>query len=311
MNTIRLRTFIVATTLVCTIVGCSNTRAPVASQSKSDSRPTSVPNYLKIQHEQALTEAIKKEKAATSNSARASAMQQQAAALDSLGRSQEALVVIDQAMTLVDPSRQGAWIATKAEILYSLGDPQAALKTLDPEIARTREFAASKPPNERAAALGIFTDGFIAATFANIELQRWQEAVNDLADANALLEGPSFYAYRSLVYRYIMARANDTSIANAELDKQAQYYASHDQTQYGPLLRMWQGQDSVHDVAVVIGKMRGADQQEAFGEALFYGGAYAKFVRHNSNGGLAMLQQLNQLAPYGSIEWIHGKRVLQ
>lgn len=268
-------------------------------------------NFLKTDHEQSLDEAKKEEAAATSDWDKARAMKKEAAALDSLDRSQEALVVIDRALALVDPSKSKDLIATKAGILFNMNDPQAALKLLAPQIESTRKFADSKPPEQRASALSTYTEGFVTATFAHMQLEQWQDAINTLADAQSLLEGPSFYAYKSVVYRYIMARAQNPSLANAKLEQEATYYAAHDKSHYGALLRMWQGEDTAKEIATVIAGMSGADQQEALGESLFYRGVYAKFVKGNAAIGNGMLSELNSLAPYGSIEWIYGRRILQ
>ncbi|WP_146166224.1 hypothetical protein [Trinickia symbiotica] len=272
-------------------------------------------NYLKTFHEQVLEESRKKEAGAASNSEKAFAMQHEASALDSLGRSDEALAIIDQALKLIDPSKNKDLVATKAGILFSLNDPQSALTLLAPEIEETRKLADGKPQSERMAALGTYTEGFITATFAHIQLEQWQAAIGTLADAESPLEGPRFYAYRSLMYRYIMSRAQNPSLANARLEQDATYYTEHDKSHYGALLRMWQGTDStleaIQEADAVIAGMSGTDRQEALGEELFYLGAHAKFVNGKPAGGHNLLEDLNKLAPYGSIEWIYGKRVLE
>lgn len=272
-------------------------------------------NFLKSFHEQALEEARKKEATAASDSEKASAMQLEASALDSLGRSDEALSVINQALKLVIPSQSEDLIATKAGILFSLSRPQDALALLTPELEKTRAVAGGKPQAERAAALSTYTEGFITATFAHIQLEQWQDAIGTLADAESLSEGPRFYAYRGLLYRYIMSRAHAPSLANARLEQDATYYAEHDRTHYGALLRLWQGTDTateaIKEADAVISGLSGTDRQDALAEKDFYMGAHAKFVEGNSGGGRALLKDLDRIAPYGSIEWIHGKRVLE
>ncbi|QCP49948.1 hypothetical protein FAZ95_12630 [Trinickia violacea] len=268
-------------------------------------------NYLKADHEQRLAQARKKEGAATLASDKAFAMQDEAAELDSLGQSDEALAVVDRALRMLDPSKSKDVVATKAGILFNLNQPQAALDILAPQLEATRKFADGQASNARASALSTYTEGFVTATFCYMQLEQWGNAIKTLADTESLLEGPSFSAYKSLLYRYIMARAHDPSLADSELEKRAAYYTVNDKGHYGALLRMWQGEDTVKETAKIIGAMSGADQQEAFGESLFYGGAYAKFVKGNDAGAKAMLADLDQVAPYGSIEWIYGKRVLQ
>ncbi|KVX65066.1 hypothetical protein WT33_09280 [Burkholderia stagnalis] len=267
-------------------------------------------NFLKTDHEQRLADALRNAAAATSAEDKANALQQQAAALDSLGRSNEALTAIDQALQLAGPSADTSMTVTRAKILFSLNNPQAALDALAPGIENARRFASGKPELERPVALSIFSEGFVTATFAHAQLGHWKDAIGTLADAHSPLEGPSFYAYRSLVYRYLMARAHDPLLANARLERDATYYATHDKSHYGALLRMWQGDDTIHELSADIVRMVGTEAQEADSEVLFYRGAYMKFVKGDAATGRAMLQQLDSLAPYGSIEWISGKRVL-
>ncbi|MGN6316459.1 hypothetical protein [Trinickia sp.] len=271
-------------------------------------------NFLKSFHEQVLDDSRKKEEATQSDSEKAFAMQHEASALDSLGRSDEALTKIDQALKLIEPSKSKDLIATKAGILFSLNRPEAALMLLTPELEKTRTFADSKAPAERASALATYTEGFMTATFAHMQLQQWQDAIGTLADAESPLEGPSFYAYRGLVYRYIMSRAHDPSLANPRLEHDATYYAEHDRTHYGALLRMWQGTETATQASTemdaVIGGLSGTDRQDARAEELFYTAAYAKFVDGHPDVARSGLKDLDHLAPYGSVEWIYGRRVL-
>lgn len=268
-------------------------------------------NPLRTKHEQALKAARKEAAAAKTASDKAFALKDEAAALDSLGRSDEALARIDEALRLADPSRNKDLIATKAGIEFSLNDPQQALALLAPEIQRTREFAARNPQLARAGVLGTYTEGFVTATFANIQLEQWKAAISTLADAESQLEGPSFYAYRALVYRYIMARAHDASLKNPQLEREAAYYAANDKSQYGVLLRIWQGDDALKELLIINAGFSGDDRQEAEAEEQFYLGAYAKFVKGDIDAARGRLRILDQLAPYGSIEWIYGRRVLE
>jgi hypothetical protein len=265
-------------------------------------------NLLEIHHKKNLDEARKDEAVATSPLDTAFALNREAAALDSLGKSAEALIVIDRGLAMLDPSKSKDLIATKAGILFSLNDPQGALKLLAPELELTHKLANEKETG-RASAFSTYTEGFITATFAYMQLEQWRNAINTLADAQSEPEGPSFHAYKGLVYRYIMARAKDSSLANPVLEQQATYYATHNEGHYGALLRMWQGEDTRQEVANIIDAMSGADQQEALSEVLFHRAAYAKFVKEDEAGSRAMLYSLNRVAPYGSVEWIYGRRI--
>ncbi len=281
-----------------------------------DQKSTRIPtselggNALKSEHEKGLESAKADEASATTDQKRAFAMQQEAAELDSLGRSTEALVVINHALSLLDPSKNKDVIATKAGILFSLNVPQGALTVLAPGLELTRKYANSRPAIDRASALSTYTEGFVTATFAYIQLEQWQSAIDTLADTQSVLESSTFYPYRSLVYRYIMARAKNPALMNPTLEQEAAYYAAHNKSHYGALLRMYQGEDTTSEVTEILTTMSGTEKEDAVAEALFYQGAYAKYVKGNSAEGKAKLDDLDRLAPYGSIEWIYGKRVL-
>ncbi|WP_317202851.1 hypothetical protein [Janthinobacterium sp.] len=267
-------------------------------------------NFLKAQHESSLVQARAEEKSAKTPMEQAFALQAQAARLNSLGRSEQALALINRAVDLLEPSTNKDVLATKAGVLFALNDPQGALAVLAPKIKETRDFAAGKSPGESMGALATYSEGFVTATFAHMQLEQWHEALGTLADAQAPLEGPSFYAYKSLVYRYIMARAQDPSLAQAELERSAVYYASHDKSHYGALLRMWQGEDTLAELAKILADLPGLEQQDAFAESLFHGAAYAKFVKGDAARSQGLLTMMNTVAPYGSVEWIYGRRVL-
>ena len=266
-------------------------------------------NALQVEHQQRLEKAQAEESTAKSAEDKAYALKQQAAELDSLGNSAQALAVIDQALSLIQPEQDKDFIATKAGILFSMNNPTGALALLQPRLDAIRKLADADPA-KRIGFLGTYTEGFVTATFAHIQLEQWKEAIGTLADAEAPLEGPSFYAYRGLVYRYIMSRAKDPALANPKLEKSAAYYAQNDKSHYGALLRMWQGSATPAEVDRMIGQMSDTEQQDALAEALFYSAAYAKFVRDDSASARQKLDQLNRIAPYGSIEWIYGRRVL-
>ncbi len=262
-------------------------------------------NPLWTYHQQRLDQA-RADVAAKVDLDKAWALQNEAAELDSLDKPGEALDVINRALKLVAADRSHDLIATKAGILFHLNDPQGALAVLTPQLTEMRRLEAIQP-----GILGIYTEGFTTATFSHIQLEQWREAIETLADAQAPLEGPSFYAYRSVVYRYIMGRAHDPALANPKLEQDAAYYAKNDKSHYGALLRLWQGEDTHQEIDSLIGRMSGQEKQEAMSEALFYSAAYDKFVKGDVASARTKLDRLNSLAPYGSIEWIYGKRVLQ
>jgi tetratricopeptide (TPR) repeat protein len=268
-------------------------------------------NYLKNQHESRLIEYQKEEITATNDFDKAVALRGEAAELDSLNQPKEALSAIDRALKIAQPNQSKDFLTIKAGILFNLNKPQEALELLTPEIEIARKLADTSPVTKRPIVLGEFTESFITATFAHMQLEQWGNAIGTLADAESPLEGPSFYAYKGLLYRYIMTRAGNSSLSNPSLEKLADYYTKYDTGHYGALLRMWQGKNITVEVSNIIEKMKNSEQQDASSEVLFYSAAYEKFVKGNSPVALEMLEQLNTLSPYGSIEWIYGNRVLK
>ena len=73
---------------------------------------------------------------------------------------------------------------------------------------------------------------------------------------------------------------------------------------------MWQGANNLPELARTVAAKSGAEQADAQAEALFYMGAYAKFSKHDAVAARNALDQLNQMAPYGSLEWVHSRRTL-
>ncbi|UQV45640.1 hypothetical protein KIV45_00490 [Janthinobacterium lividum] len=181
---------------------------------------------------------------------------------------------------------------------------------LAPLLDIERRAAAAAKPDERASRLAVHQSGFILAAFSSVELGDWKNALAYLADTEYTSDEPEFPEYRALVYRYIMARANDASLANANIEKQAAYIEKNSKSHYGALLRMWQGANNLTELSRLIALKDVEDQQDAFAESLFYIGAYTKYVKRDPALALNSLQQLNLIAPYGSMEWVHGKRVL-
>lgn len=304
---------VAACALALAISGCANQQVAQPDLKGNGQFPAlasdAARNFLRIDHEKRLALALKERERAASQHDKARASRKVAAQLDSLDRSGEALSEIDRALEMGEAANKD-FVATKAAILFSMSDPQGALRLLDPQIERIRQLAAGDA-KLNIVYLSLFSEGFITATFAQMQLEQWGEAVKTLADAHSALGGPSFYAYRSVVYRYIMARAKDQSLTNRILEDEAKSYAVRDKSHYGALLRMWQGEDTSAELRSIVARKSGIDRQETLSEVLFHIGAYEKFVRNDPEKGQKMLDGLNQLAPYGSIEWIYGSRVLQ
>jgi hypothetical protein len=267
----------------------------------------SAPNFLKMQHEQRLLKWMRMAEQSPLPGEKSEALGWQAGAMDSLGMSKEALIVVDRAIFLADSSDKESLIVTKAKILFSLDAHQNALALLEPIMIRAREAARRGGGRQ---ALGNHTEAFITAAFAYMSRDRWADAVAALADAESPGDD-SFNAYKGLVYRYVRSRTDDKAATNDILDGYARSYAKGDNGHYGALLSLWNGEGTPREVVQAVEKLSGAEKQEALSESLFYIGAFRKFVQNDAVQASTALHNLNQIAAYGSIEWIYGRRVLR
>ena len=292
--------------LLSKVISCVMAGALVLASSLSQAQE----NFLKETHERQLKLAQILGKKELSDKSKADMLIMQAAALDSLDRSQEALPLVEQALRIATPEQQASFTVTKATIFFTQGRAADALALLAPLLDSERQAAAAAKPDERAGRLAVHQSGFILAAFSSVELGDWKNALGYLVDTEYTSDEPEFAEYRAVVYRYIMARANDAALANANLGKQAVDIEKNSKSHYGALLRMWQGADNLTELSRLIARKDAEEQQDAFAESLFYIGAYTKYVKRDPALALNSLQQLNRISPYGSLEWVHGKRVL-
>jgi len=268
-------------------------------------------NFLKARHEYLLAQARLSVNVAVTATERALALRRMAEELDALGRSLAALRTIDLALSVSGEAVAGRLHSTKARILFSLGHPEQALALLGP--AANASPAETVVPLDRPLEPTPDSHGLqqepLTAVFSCMQLTRWREAIDALArmPAGALGVLP---AYRSVIYRYIMARANSSELIDAGLERDAAYYASSDRSGYGLVLRLWQGTDTSSEIGRFMDGVGDAKQQDMLGKILFYAGAYLRYAADNVEAGRSMLQSLNNLAPYGCIEWEYGKAVL-
>lgn len=292
--------------LLSKVISCVMVGALVLASNLSQAQE----NFLQETHERQLKLAQILGKKELSDKSKADMLIMQAAALDSLDRSQEALPLVEQALRIATPEQHASFTVTKATIFFTQGRAADALALLAPLLESERQAAAAAKPDERAGRLAMHQSGFILAAFSSVELGDWKNALAYLADTEYTSDEPEFAEYRAVVYRYIMARANDASLANANLEKQAVHIEKNSKSHYGALLRMWQGADNLTELSRLIARKDAEEQQDAFAESLFYIGAYTKYVKRDPALALNSLQQLNRISPYGSLEWVHGKRVL-
>jgi tetratricopeptide (TPR) repeat protein len=300
----------VASTLVF-LSGCASKNQQVIRPIQVGAPLASSQNYLHESWDETLRVARKRESDAKSPIEKAIAVKTQAAALDSLGRSKEALITIDRATSMIPAPQPKPFAFTKASILLSLNDPVGALALLKPILARVKEAEVGRTNVDVALMRSLDSEGFFDAALAYMQLERWQDAVHALEESQDLIEGRSFQAYKALYYRYIRARTNDPLATSSRLESYATALASYDVGYRSSLLSMWNGSDNTEELAERIAAIRsGADRQDALAEFYFFRGAYLKYVKKDDAGALSMKSSLDHLAPYGAVEWTIGSRLL-
>lgn len=283
---------LVASALVV-LTGCGG--KPVTSEARL--------NPLQQHHESQLMSAKRFADAAHSEEARALALRLEAAALDSLGRSEQALTVIDQASAL--SPEDWPTIRARAGILYSLGRTDETLRLLAPAMAA----ALSPQPIESMPAGMEPAYDVVPAVFALIEKGAWAKAVEILEHAVPDDDDPGYAAYRTLLYCYIKSRAGGDLPPNETFERQIKAYAGDTSSHYAVLVNLWSGQEFPDEPMVQPAGWRDpVIRQDALAEFLFYGAAYAKYVAKDARPRQLFLTRLNRLKPYGNIEWIHAQR---
>jgi len=266
-------------------------------------------NFLKARHEYLLAQARLGVNVAMTGTERALALRRMAEELDALSMPVAALRIINLAMRESGAVAIGRLRRTKARVLFSLGHPEQALALLGSGADEYPPVASSQPGWPLASFPGDLLQALLTAVFSCMQLGRWRDAIAALANLSLHAAGAPA-AYRSVIYRYIMARAGSPRLADAGLEREAAYHARHDNTGYGLVLRLWAGADTSSEVGRFMKGVDDAGQQEMLGRILFYMGAYLRYVRGNAEAGRSMLQNLNNVAPYGCIEWEYGRTVL-
>ena len=264
-------------------------------------------NPLQMQHEAALNDATVNYKNAKSDFDKRYALLEKAVALDSLKRSDEALQIIDEAISKDAESLY--LVETKAKILFSLNKLDEALSILDPVISKTRLEASTQSSINQFATLANFSEGFLTATLVRIQREQWVEALSTLKDAKSIFGGASFGGYKAMLYQYILMRAKFDADISPELAQNVKAYEDFPKTYYGLIIKSLKGKDVKSDFMKYISKLPPAEKQDALAEWLFYEGAYKKYAMADNASALKNLEELNKLAPYGNIEWINATRL--
>lgn len=272
---------------------------------KSTEVPKQAINPLQGTNKLFLSLAVRMEERATNDAELARALKSKAASLDTLGQSQAALEAIDRALALTPEVEQQELLSTKASILFSLDRAPDALAILAPMLKLEHPAA----PKQAPAAEDDLSHEYIVAAFCYMRLERWPDAVRALSLIQPSGPEDDLAAYAALTYAYIKARA-PRAVADEWLDAQIEFSAAKHTGHYGTLVRMWQGHFDSAELAASLKALNGTAQQDAFGEALFHRMAYVRYVERDPNAAKALFESLNELAPYGNMEWIYAKQVL-
>lgn len=276
-----------------------------ACAGKSTEVPKQAINPLQGTNKLFLSLAERMEERATNDAELARALKSKAASLDTLGQSQAALETIDRALALTPEVEQQELLSTKASILFSLDRAPDALAILVPMLNLEHPAA----PKQASAAEDDLSHEYIVAAFCYMRLERWPDAVRALSRIQPSGPEDDLAAYAALTYAYIKARAHG-AVADEWLDAQMEFSAAKHTGHYGALIRMWQGHFDSAELAASLKALKGTAQQDAVGEALFHRMAYVSYVERDPSAAKALFDGLNELAPYGNMEWIYAKQVL-
>lgn len=272
---------------------------------KSVEVPKQAINPLQGTNKLFLSLAERMEERATNDAELARALKSKAASLDTLGQSQAALDAIDRALALTPEVEQQELLSTKASILFSLDRAPDALAILVPMLKLEHPAA----PKQASAAEDDLSHEYIVAAFCYMRLERWPDAVRALSLIQPSGPEDDLAAYAALTYAYIKVRAHG-AVADEWLDAQMEFSAAKHTGHYGALIRMWQGHFDSAELAASLKALKGTAQQDAVGEALFHRMAYVSYVERDPSAAKALFDGLNELAPYGNMEWIYAKQVL-
>ncbi len=231
-----------------------------------------------------------------------------ASSLIALNRGREALVLIDEHLA-ADPEHCGLR-AQRISALYMLGRNKESLVQL-------QTLMDDAEPHPVTGVLCEASYMMVVGSFAHIEAKRWKDAIDLLVRANPSKENEEFTAYRALLYTYIIRRARAAGNRNAWMDERVQEQLDGGKGAPAVLIRYWHGRES--DPLQALAELAdarlfiidpGATKQALTGLGLFHLGAHARFEQGRRRAGSQFLRELNELAPYGVIEWTHARRTL-
>jgi tetratricopeptide (TPR) repeat protein len=257
-------------------------------------------NPLKQLHESALLSASQQLASALTPDARRQALQLEVAALNSLGRSEEALQKLDAAEAgLAAPQRSAD---LRAKVLLPLGRCDEAMPQLQAAIdakdaaARQLMGAAYQP----GGLVFMAAEELLAQTYCLAAQRRHDDAVASLSRVSDPMD-PSLLHYRAAWY---VALRKLGAAPRASLDAAAEQLprnaGNHDLS-----LAVASGRMEVKHALEELRRRRPSpvDAQDAQAEILFF----AAVAANSPEARAALLDQLDALSAFGSTEWVMSK----
>lgn len=269
-------------------------------------------NYLELQHQKELKQADIDFKNAKTDFEKGYALELKAGALNSLKKSDAALEVINEAMKI--DSKSVSIAITKAKILFALNKGDDAIATFESYISKLQQEASGQSePILKRMMLSSLAEGYLIETFIYVQQERWDKALDALKNTDfvqqGVFAGASPFAYRAMLYQYIIMRTKYDYDKIPELAQAIRDYEDFPKTYYGYIIKLLKGQDIKSDFIKHINRLSPTEKQDALAEWLFYEGAYKKYAQGDDAYASNNLKELDKLAPYGSIEWLIANRL--
>lgn len=263
-------------------------------------------NPLEAMAENLLSQSLAQRVVAITPEAKAEAWSNVAACLDALGRDDEALEAIDRSIRLAsDPA---VYRQTRVNILASMNRLDEALADGEPLVAQVRERARSIGT---VWALRPYRDALTYTGLVWLETGQWDKAIGTFADLASVSDADD-QAHLATMYLFALARSGGKAKLEASLDALVQRAeASAPDNFRDALLLYWLGRAPLKRAEELLSNIaRDTDRQDALAEIWFVAGARAKYLEHNETAVRHFRRQIDQLAPYGTIEWWLAKQEL-
>lgn len=260
-------------------------------------------NPLKQTHEAGLALARQELAAARTADARAQAVALEVAALNSLGRSVEALRRLDEAEAALPVGQRNAELRVK--VLLPLNRCDEAMPQLQAAVD-ARDAAAGQVMGAAYQAGGPLmtaTEDLLAQVYCHASQRRWDDAVAALSRVLDPMD-PSLMHYQAAWYAALRklgaAPRPSLETASTQLPRQA---GVHDLGH-----AVVRGHMDVRQALAELSRRRldPADAQDARAEILFFAAVAADSPEVRAG----LLQQLDVLAPFGSTEWVMSRLLL-